>query len=95
MLQSALGHVSFTSDMWMCKILQGYMAITVHFCIKNAANQLELRSRLGTFCYIPGHHTGSNMAQQFVTVLEELGILDKVKSCNAQPLTVSAIKLLS
>ncbi|KAI1783913.1 hypothetical protein LXA43DRAFT_871155, partial [Ganoderma leucocontextum] len=30
-LKSSLGHVSFTSDMWMCKILRGYMAITVHF----------------------------------------------------------------
>ncbi|KAI1781562.1 hypothetical protein LXA43DRAFT_855963, partial [Ganoderma leucocontextum] len=30
-LESTDARVSFTSDMWTCKILRGYMAVTVHF----------------------------------------------------------------
>ena len=65
--------------MWTCRILRGYMAVTVHFCSKSPTQALELRSRLGAFRYVPGRHTGANMAAQFVTILEELGILDKVR----------------
>ncbi|KAI1782154.1 hypothetical protein LXA43DRAFT_526027, partial [Ganoderma leucocontextum] len=77
-LESTDARVSFTSDMWTCKILRGYMAVTVHFCAKNDAQKLELRSRLGAFRYVPGRHTGANMAAQFLAILEELGILNKV-----------------
>ncbi|KAI1783161.1 hypothetical protein LXA43DRAFT_1067898 [Ganoderma leucocontextum] len=77
-LQSTEGRISFTSDMWTCRILRGYMAVTIHFCAKNAAQKLELRSRLRAFRYVPGRHTGANMAAQFITILEELGILHKV-----------------
>ncbi|TBU21270.1 hypothetical protein BD311DRAFT_607170, partial [Dichomitus squalens] len=30
-LKSTDARVSFTCDMWTCKILHGYMAVTVHF----------------------------------------------------------------
>ncbi len=54
------------------------MAVTVHFCAKNDSTQkLELHSRLGAFRHVPGRHTGPNMAAQFFTILEELGILNK------------------
>lgn len=69
--------MSFTCDMWTCKILRGYMAVTVHFCAKNHEEKLELHSRLGAFRYVPGRHTGANLATQFITILEELGILNK------------------
>ena len=58
--------------------MRGYMAVTVHFCSKTDDQKLELRSRLGAFRHIPGRHTGANMAMQFLTILEELGVLHKV-----------------
>ena len=54
------------------------MAVTVHFCSKTDDQKLELHSRLGAFRHIPGRHTGANMAMQFLTILEELGVLHKV-----------------
>ncbi|KAI0658861.1 hypothetical protein C8Q70DRAFT_889361, partial [Cubamyces menziesii] len=30
-LKNALSRVSFTCDLWTCKILRGYLAITMHF----------------------------------------------------------------
>ncbi|KAJ3816954.1 hypothetical protein F5880DRAFT_1493671, partial [Lentinula raphanica] len=31
-LKHSLGHISFTSDMWSNSVLQGFMAITGHYC---------------------------------------------------------------
>ncbi|EIW65093.1 uncharacterized protein TRAVEDRAFT_108337, partial [Trametes versicolor FP-101664 SS1] len=30
-LQTALGRISFTCDLWTCKILRGFFAATVHW----------------------------------------------------------------
>ncbi|KAL7282477.1 hypothetical protein ACG7TL_003948 [Trametes sanguinea] len=58
--------------------LQGFMAVTLHYCAKDRNNQLVLRTRLGAFRHIPGRHTGENLARHFVGILEELGILGKI-----------------
>ncbi|KAI0649964.1 hypothetical protein C8Q79DRAFT_893836, partial [Trametes meyenii] len=30
-LQASLGRISFTCDLWTCKLLRGYLAITIHY----------------------------------------------------------------
>ncbi|KAI0759521.1 hypothetical protein BD413DRAFT_459160, partial [Trametes elegans] len=30
-LRLLLGRISFTTDLWSCQILRGFMAVTVHF----------------------------------------------------------------
>ncbi|KAI0682528.1 hypothetical protein C8T65DRAFT_543285, partial [Cerioporus squamosus] len=30
-LQNALGRISFTCDLWTCRVLHGYLAVTVHY----------------------------------------------------------------
>ncbi|KAI9061182.1 hypothetical protein FKP32DRAFT_1545037, partial [Trametes sanguinea] len=30
-LQAALGRVSFTCDLWSCRVLKGFMAVTLHY----------------------------------------------------------------
>ncbi|KAI8978310.1 hypothetical protein BD414DRAFT_378222, partial [Trametes punicea] len=30
-LQAALGRISFTCDLWTCRVLKGFMAITLHY----------------------------------------------------------------
>ncbi|CDO71217.1 hypothetical protein BN946_scf184863.g12 [Trametes cinnabarina] len=76
--QSALGRISFTCDLWSCRILKGFMAVTLHYCAKDQCDNLVLRTRLGAFRHVQGRHTGENLAQHFVQVLEELGILHKI-----------------
>ncbi|KAJ3002031.1 hypothetical protein NUW54_g6071 [Trametes sanguinea] len=77
-MQAALGRISFTCDMWSCRVLKGFMAVTLHYCAKDRHNHLVLRTRLGAFRHVPGRHTGENLARQFVGILEELGILGKI-----------------
>jgi hypothetical protein len=54
------------------------MAVTLHWVGVKANGALELRVALGAFRYLPGSHTGDNIAEVFVKVLTELGILNKV-----------------
>ncbi|KAJ2985876.1 hypothetical protein NUW54_g9999 [Trametes sanguinea] len=77
-LQGALGRISFTCDLWSCRVLKGFMAVTLHYCAKDQTNQLVLQTWLGAFRHIKGSHTGPNLARHFVGILEELGILHKI-----------------
>nr|VWO95490.1 Lmo0415 protein [Ganoderma boninense] len=61
-LKKALGRISFTCDMWSSQTLRSFFAITVHYTTESGDQKLELRSRL---------------AQQFICVLEELGVLHR------------------
>ncbi|KAH7868957.1 uncharacterized protein C8R40DRAFT_1024714, partial [Lentinula edodes] len=45
-MKASLGRISFTSDMWTNGILKGFMAITVHYMMKDAAGHLTMKSRL-------------------------------------------------
>ncbi|KAJ3898364.1 hypothetical protein F5879DRAFT_771611, partial [Lentinula edodes] len=44
-LKNSLGQISFTSDMWLRGILQGFMAITAHYMIY-VGGHLVMRSQL-------------------------------------------------
>ncbi|KAJ2975727.1 hypothetical protein NUW54_g11681 [Trametes sanguinea] len=92
-LTNALGRVSFTCDLWSCNSLRGFLAITVHYCSEGEEKQLKLETRLGAFCYIPGRHTGANLAQHFMQVLEELNVLDRKLTLPGGPPQLGCITL--
>ncbi|CDO76288.1 hypothetical protein BN946_scf184917.g4 [Trametes cinnabarina] len=73
----ALGRISFTCDLWSSQDLSGYFALSVHYCKRDSQERLTLSSRLGAFRNLTGQHTGRNLAEEFVAVLEELDIIDK------------------
>ena len=64
--------------MWSNQTLRAFFAITIHYTTGDGDQKLELRSRLGAFRHVLTRHTGLGLAQQFVCVLEELGILHRV-----------------
>ncbi|KAJ2994371.1 hypothetical protein NUW54_g7561 [Trametes sanguinea] len=74
---NALGRISFTCDLWSSQDLRGYFALSVHYCKRDSQERLTISSRLGAFRNIAGRHTGTNLAEEFVAVLEELNILHK------------------
>jgi hypothetical protein len=74
--QNSLGRISFTSDIWSRQNLEGYMAVTAHYCTETPDGQLIIRARLVAFRYVQGSHTGHNLAKIFVKILKELDILN-------------------
>ncbi len=82
-IQYALGRISFTTDLWSCRILRGFLAITIHFCRHDGEGRLVLRTRLGAFRHIPGRHTGANLASHFLDVLDELEVTTCVRILTA------------
>lgn len=77
--QNALGRVSFTSDIWSRKNLEGYMGVTAHFCADSLDGRLTIQSRLVAFYHVKGIHDGKNLAKIFVQILKELGVLNRVR----------------
>ncbi|KAI0687366.1 hypothetical protein C8Q76DRAFT_569609, partial [Earliella scabrosa] len=45
-LQKTLGRISFTADMWTDPILRAFMAITVHYLMRDESHRLVLKCRL-------------------------------------------------
>ncbi|PIL28171.1 hypothetical protein GSI_09708 [Ganoderma sinense ZZ0214-1] len=77
-LKGALGRISFTCDLWSSVVLRSFFAITLHYVAEDGDHNIVLRSRLGAFRHILERHTGENLAEQFIAIVEELGILDKI-----------------
>ncbi|KAH9925070.1 hypothetical protein B0H21DRAFT_668615, partial [Amylocystis lapponica] len=44
--QNVLGRVSFTSDLWSDGQLRAFMAVTLHYMVKDQHGRLALRARL-------------------------------------------------
>lgn len=77
--KSALGRVSFTSDVWSRQTMQSYMGVTAHFIAKSASNALTMETRLVAFRVLRGAHTGLNLAEEFLKVIKEIECLNKVR----------------
>ncbi|KAF5358776.1 hypothetical protein D9758_008518 [Tetrapyrgos nigripes] len=75
-MNRSLGRISFTSDMWSRGNLQGYMAITAHYIIREHGH-LILKSCLIAFRHVQGSHDGESMATHFLGVLDEYGIANR------------------
>ena len=74
----ALGRISFTTDLWTDPILRAFMAVTVHYLMRNEDNRLILRTRLLAFNYLEGHHKGDNLADAFFKILKSEGLVERV-----------------
>lgn len=77
-IQNALGRVSFTSDVWSRQTMQSFMGVTAHFIARSPLNVLTLETRLVAFRVLHGSHTGNNLANEFLRVIEEIECLNKV-----------------
>jgi hypothetical protein len=64
--------------MWSQQNLEGYMAVTAHYCAKADDGWLILRSQLVTFRHVQGSHLGANLAKTFISVIKEIGCLNHV-----------------
>ncbi|KAG9093931.1 hypothetical protein FS749_013461 [Ceratobasidium sp. UAMH 11750] len=73
-MKNAHGRICLTSDLWSDGNLRSFMAVTAHY-IDQYGN---LRDHLISFRKINGSHTGTNIAQAFVDVLDESNVLKKV-----------------
>lgn len=65
--------------MWSDPNRDSYMAVTAHFMARNEHGRLELRSHLIAFQFVEGAHSGVNLGQHFVKIVEESGFLHKVR----------------
>jgi hypothetical protein len=64
--------------MWSRQNLEGYMAVTAHYCAKASDGRLVLRSQLVAFRHVQGSHSGANLAKTFISVIKEIGCLNRV-----------------
>ena len=76
-----------TTDTWTDPNNVPYMATTAHWIEATTVNaatgaqyHLNLHSDLISFTYLEGSHTGENLSDEFILVLDCLGIADKVSS---------------
>ncbi|KIM66050.1 hypothetical protein SCLCIDRAFT_36805, partial [Scleroderma citrinum Foug A] len=77
-LARAEGDISFTSDLWTDENLRPFIAITTHWISKsNTAGSLKLNAGLIAFHHIPGNHTGTNLAQTILCLINCAGVTEK------------------
>jgi hypothetical protein len=70
-IKSALGRVSFTSDIWSDPNLTSFLAITCHFCQRNNIGVLEVANRVLAFRLVTGSHDGDNIGQIMYDIVKE------------------------
>jgi hypothetical protein len=76
--QNSEGRIAMTSDLWSDGNLRSFMAITGHYLIIDEHGNLVIQSRLLAFRHVSGTHSRAHLAEHFMGVLKELGIVHKV-----------------
>ena len=78
--QSAVGALSFTTDIWSNKRRQSYLCITVHWVAYNKPNNqgLILKSSLLAFHPLHGKHSGKAIAEVIYSLLERADVTGEV-----------------
>ncbi|CAB5364972.1 unnamed protein product [Rhizophagus irregularis] len=71
-----LGKLSLSLDIWTSTVVKSYMGITVHFI----DNSWKLQQITLDFIELEGSHTGKNIAEELITVLNLYGISKKINS---------------
>ncbi|KAF4618018.1 hypothetical protein D9613_012860 [Agrocybe pediades] len=77
-LQNSEGRISFTSDLWFDINLRSFMAVTAHYLRQDEHRNLVLKSRLAAFRHVSGSHSGEPLAEYFLLILKELGVVHKI-----------------
>ncbi|CAB4428634.1 unnamed protein product [Rhizophagus irregularis] len=72
-LKKTLGKLSLSLDIWTSTVVKSYMGITVHFI----DNSWHLQQITLDFIELEGSHTGKNIAEELITVLNLYDISKK------------------
>ncbi|CAB4410663.1 unnamed protein product [Rhizophagus irregularis] len=78
-LKKTLGKLSLSLDIWTSTVVKSYMGITVHFI----DNSWHLQQITLDFIELEGSHTGKNIAEELITVLNLYDISKKQCRCFA------------
>lgn len=77
-----MGQISFTADIWSSGSLDPYIAVTAHWIGQNTESgpyKLAFKCALIAFNYVPGSHTGVELAKKLLELIDRAKIpLDKV-----------------
>lgn len=76
-LQTSVGALQFTSDIWSDRRRQSYICVTVHWIAyerPTVQQDLVLKSSLLAFHPITGQHTGRRIAEVVFKLLQRAGI---------------------
>ncbi|TFK18766.1 hypothetical protein FA15DRAFT_602712 [Coprinopsis marcescibilis] len=77
-LQSSVGWISYTTDLWTDPNLNPFMAVTAHYYIETTNGNIEYRSGLVAFHHTPGSHSGECLFQHLFKIIDDLGVICKV-----------------
>jgi hypothetical protein len=78
-LNSCRSRVSITCDAWTSKNQLPFLAVTVHYIDEN----WDLQKDLLDFQYIPGSHTGANLASKIYEILENRDLTTRLLAITA------------
>ena len=76
-MQNSAGNISFTADIWSADNLDSYLAMTAHWIGRDKkTGTLSLKVALIAFHRLPSRHTGAEIAQAVLHVIDraEIGI---------------------
>ncbi|CAK5276396.1 unnamed protein product [Mycena citricolor] len=77
-LQSLLGEISFTLDLWSSKGMYPYLAVTLHWLARNGQTKANyIRHALLAFRRVRGSHSGTRIARIMIQILSAAGIVEK------------------
>ena len=79
-LQGIDGCISFTFDSWTSEAGDPYLSVTRHYILvpAGAPQEWELRSEQLAFMAIEGNHSGDNIGNMLVCVVDRLNLRNKV-----------------
>jgi hypothetical protein len=75
-----LGQVSFTFDTWTSKPGDPFLSVTGHYIASpvDQPHEWELRNQQLAFSPFKGHHSGANMANILIYMVDHYEICNKV-----------------
>ena len=70
-----MGEILFTADIWSSESLDPYLAITAHWIGQEAESgprmsKLNFKCTLIAFHYVPGSHTGVDLAETILHLID-------------------------
>ena len=90
--QNSCGKISFTADIWSNANMQAYIAVTSHWISGDQSTKhLSLKTALIGFHCIKGSHTGINIAEIILHLLDRAGVTLKVRVYHVIPLSYQII----
>jgi len=81
-IESSLGCISFTSDIWSDPNLTAFIVVTTHFCTQDENGWLDIAWQLLAFHVMKGSHDGDHIIDAIFEVMDEAGITQKVCCSN-------------